>query len=62
MDDTVYYINLMFEPLKGGSNAIISQMRNIIENLFYPELCGQLGSSSPSPRTPSIFSTYNTRP
>ena len=38
----VYYANLMFEPLKGGSNAIITQMRSIIENVFYPELCGQL--------------------
>jgi hypothetical protein len=38
----VYYMNLMFEPLKGGSNAINFQMHSIIENVFYPELCGQL--------------------
>ena len=38
----VYYINLMFEPLKGGSNAVNTQMHSIIENMFYPELCKQL--------------------
>lgn len=38
----VHYINLMFDQLKGGSNAIITQMHSVIENVFYPELCGQL--------------------
>jgi hypothetical protein len=42
----VYYANLMFEPLKGGSHAINAKMRSIIENIFYPELCKQLDRHS----------------
>jgi hypothetical protein len=42
----VYYANLMFEPLKGGPNAINVQMRSIIENIFYPALCKQLDRHS----------------
>ena len=38
----VYYANLMFEPMKGGSIAINTQMRSVIENIFYPALCKQL--------------------
>ena len=38
----VYYANLMFEPLKGGSNAINSQMRSAIENCFTRNYVGSL--------------------
>jgi hypothetical protein len=34
-----YYINIMFNPLRESSQAIIAQMRYGITNFFYPTLC-----------------------
>jgi hypothetical protein len=39
---TPYYVNLMFNPLKGPPMAIAAQMREVIENSLYLTLCKQL--------------------
>jgi hypothetical protein len=39
---SVFYVNIMFLPLKGQQHIRDFQMRGMIEHKFYPELCGQL--------------------
>ena len=38
----LYFINIMFKPLRGAGTAIDAQMHDAIVNGFYPQLCKHL--------------------
>ena len=38
----LYFINIMFKPLRGSGSAIDAQMHDAIVNGFYPQLCKRL--------------------
>jgi hypothetical protein len=41
-DRVPYYISIMFHPLHGSANYIMSQMQDAIYDHFYPTLCKRL--------------------
>ena len=56
---SIYYTNIMFNPLRGPVPAILAQMRVSVENEFYPMLCNRLhrhpGRKSAHDRLPRLF-------
>jgi hypothetical protein len=38
----LYFINIMFKPLRGAGSALDAQMHDAIINSFYPQLCRHL--------------------
>lgn len=38
----LYFINIMFKPLRGSGTTIDAQMHDAIVNGFYPQLCRHL--------------------
>lgn len=38
----LYFVNIMFKPLRGSGSAIDAQMHDAIVNGFYPQLCKRL--------------------